>query len=98
MAALYRQDDLYHMTCRVYEGQKIILYCCQCDQAVCFKCYRELHSDHGQLDMQEIYEDNISKMKNLQDKITTDLQFFKSECMKLKKLLPNHKKESDVTT
>ena len=88
-----RKVDLQKLPCSDHNEHKCVVYCTDCERPICSQCLVKSHKNHEFGELQEIYKDKISDIKNFKFKIDSDLPFFQNEIEKLKNMLSNGEKE-----
>ncbi|XP_071150178.1 uncharacterized protein [Mytilus edulis] len=84
-----RKVDLRNMQCTIHGKEKCFIYCKDCSEPACSKCMIEVHQKHEYKALDEAYDGHITDIKEVEDKIESNLQFLKKEKDKLQKMLSN---------
>ncbi|VDI72198.1 Hypothetical predicted protein [Mytilus galloprovincialis] len=85
-AQAIRKVELQDMPCSTHIGHTCCVYCMDCGKPVCASCLIESHQKHKYKTLNEIYDTTFSKMKEVQNKLESSLEFFDYEKERLHKL------------
>jgi len=75
-------------TCEMHKGEEIIVFCLECQLAICVMCFIKSHKTHDCSDIEEVSIDHRKQMKNDTDKISELME-------KTERVLPRFEKEQN---
>ncbi|XP_076088765.1 uncharacterized protein LOC143059157 [Mytilus galloprovincialis] len=97
LATSVRKVDLQNMVCSKHSKQKCFAYCNECRVPACSKCLMEPHKGRDYIPLDEMYNNIVSEMKELLTKFEENLQVFRNEKDKLRKILSDGDKNFQET-